>query len=73
MSHWWVVASQPVDGAYPARCRKCHAETAFKNDTGVSEYNAWSASSKAGDHDRSNMMASEKIQLLSGMYHRYGR
>ena len=73
MSHWWVVESRPVDGAYPARCRKCHAETAFKSETPVAEYNAWSASSKAGDHDRSNMMESEKIQVMSGMYHRYGR
>ena len=73
MSHWWVLASEPVDGAYHARYCECRAETTFKTDLGVSEYNAWSANSKAGDHDRSNMMESEKIQLMSGMYHRYSR
>ena len=69
MSHWWLVDSYPTDGVYHATCKKCQAETVFKNDLGTPDYNMWLPKSKDVALDRLNMMQSEMHQLMSGMYH----
>ena len=70
-SHWWVVESRPVDGAYSAKCRKCSEETSFASDTGdINEFNIWISNNKNNDAERADLMESERLMISSGLYHR---
>jgi len=70
-SHWWVVESEPVDGAYAAKCRKCASETSFPSDTGdINEFNIWISNNKGNDAERADLMESERLMISSGLYHK---
>ena len=70
-SHWWVVESEPVDGAYAAKCRICASETSFPSDSGdINEFNIWISNNKGNDAERADLMESERLMISSGLYHK---